>query len=41
MFYSTALIYAARKGYLEIVQELLSHNGIDVNVQGIIFPSFK
>lgn len=41
MFYSTALIYAARKGYLEIVQELLSREGIDVNAQRIFISNFK
>lgn len=35
MFYNTALIFAAYKGYLEIVRALLSHKGIDVNIKAI------
>ena len=32
---NTSLMNAAEKGYLEIVQELLSHKEIDINCKNI------
>ena len=35
-FNNTALIYAARYGHKEIVELLISQEGIDINIQDIL-----
>ena len=36
---NTALIYAAKYGYKEIVELLLKQEGIDINIKNILFKA--
>ena len=41
MFNFTALMWAAYDGFIEIVDHLLLHEGIDINIKNILIQNYS